>query len=180
LLTGASQEEYDAIHGAGSFLALAIPGPASQLADPDAYLPATAAHPTASGRFRDAASAAAPGRTDLGVWNVLLNPDFPAPQSRLKEAICRGKPCSERELLRGGVAAFKTPGLRDLGHSAPYLHTGRLRAIDEVARFYKTSSELARRGRLRNADPEVRRIRVSESDLAPLAAFLRSLDEDYE
>jgi CheY-like chemotaxis protein len=38
---------------------------------------------------------------------------------------------------------------------------------------------MARRGRVRNADPNLSRVALKKTDVAPLAAFLRSLNEDY-
>jgi len=78
------------------------------------------------------------------------------------------------------VALFKTPGLRDLGHSDPYLHTGSSRTLEDVVRFYVEASRLARAGSLRNGAVELRRMTIDDSDVVPLAAFLRALDEDYE
>lgn len=43
----------------------------------------------------------------------------------------------EVDLLREGAAgAFKTPSLRNVALSAPYMHTGRLRTLEEVIDFY--------------------------------------------
>jgi CheY-like chemotaxis protein len=75
---------------------------------------------------------------------------------------------------------FKTPTVRDLGQSGPYLHSGAMAGIEDVLRFYLQASELARRGRLRNADPLISNIRLAPSDVPALAAFLRSLNEDYQ
>ncbi len=77
------------------------------------------------------------------------------------------------------IGLFKTPGLRDLGHSDPYLHTGRMNSIEDVIRFYQNFSNKARAGDVRNAAPELRDISLDDSTIVPLAAFLRSLDEDY-
>jgi cytochrome c peroxidase len=82
--------------------------------------------------------------------------------------------------LQAAIGLFKTPGLRDLGHSAPYLHTGAMDSIEDVLAFYVRSSLLARAGALRNGAPELGRMRITEADVPPLAAFLRALDEDYE
>jgi len=41
------------------------------------------------------------------------------------------------------------------------------------------TSELARAGKVRNASPELAAVRIDGGDVAPLAAFLRSLNEDY-
>ena len=47
-------------------------------------------------------------------------------------------------------------------------------------RFYVTESALARAGQLRNGARELRAMQIGEDDVAPLAAFLRALNEDYE
>jgi hypothetical protein len=77
------------------------------------------------------------------------------------------------------IALFKTPGLRDLGQSAPYLHTGQKDTLEDVIRFYITTSNLARTGQLRNAAPELRAMVLTPGDVDALAAFLRALNEDY-
>jgi hypothetical protein len=84
-----------------------------------------------------------------------------------------------KEVLPYTIARFKTPTLRDLGQSYPYLHTGRMNSIEDVIRFYQKFSEMARRGEVRNADPELLNISLDDAATVPLAAFLRSLDEDY-
>lgn len=172
--TGASQEEYDEAHGDGAFARLFIPDLASREAHPDEFLPATPEHPLGSARFRSDAS----GDADLGVWNVFANPDFPEPQAALNTLLNpEGKPAGE--VLRRTIGLFKTPGLRDLGQSGPYLHTGRKREIEDVLDFYVSSSLKARAGALRNGAPPLAGIFLNEGDLDPLAAFLRSLNEDY-
>ena len=49
-----------------------------------------------------------------------------------------------------------------------------------MLRFYVAVSARARAGEVRNAAPELAGIRLTEADVAPLAAFLRALNEDYE
>jgi len=187
--TGVSQRAYDATHGEGSFVALAIPSLAARDATPDAFLPPTPQRPAASGRFRRRPAAGRPGEVDLGLWNVFANPDFPgrSHQRRLAAIACRSlEPSACRSvrgdtagLLEATIAVFKTPGLRDLGHSDPYFHDGSAATLEEVVEFYRTTSELARAGLLRNAAPELAAIRLDPADVEPLAAFLRSLNEDY-
>jgi hypothetical protein len=256
--TGASQEEYDAIHGPRSFNRLYVPDFAERESNYDAYLPPTPNHPLATGIFETPPALNLPGEADLGLWNVYANPDFPAPQSGLLQILpellgltspqiesarmsgryfvfsgTNGVPggtyyvlASENlmlpmtdwtviatnrfdpqghfrftapitpetsqtffrlslqmptsaEVLPRTIALFKTPTLRDLGQSAPYLHTGRMNTIEDVLRFYQKFSNKARRGEVRNADPQLRNISLDDSAIAPLAAFLRSLNEDY-
>ena len=46
--------------------------------------------------------------------------------------------------------------------------------------FYSESAGLAEQGKLRNAPPEFERMKLGGGDIARLAAFLRSLNEDYQ
>ena len=179
--TGVAQMEYDGIHGRGAFARLRIPSLLERAGRHDAFLPATAAHPRADGPFCDIPSARQPGRTDLGLWNVFANPDLPGPQAQLERVLAAGTGvATTAELLDRSVARFKTSTLRDLGHSAPYLHNGSRDTLADVVRFYQTTSALARAGQLRNAAPELKLIALAPEDVEPLTAFLHSLNEDYE
>jgi cytochrome c peroxidase len=182
--TGASQVEYDAFHGSGAFAALAVPDLATRNLDFDGYLPPSAEHPEASGRFRSPASAIKDGYTDLGVWNVFANPDIPTPQSALTRILCgefnlAADRCIPAVVLPLTEAYFRTPTVRDLGQSGPYLHNGSKDTIEEVLDFYIITANLARENILRNTSPELLGVRINASDMAPLAAFLRALNEDY-
>lgn len=188
--TGVAQASYDAVHGDGAFGALAIPDLAGRNADVDAYLPATPAHPAARGPLRAIPLAAEPGRADLGLWNLYRHPDVPDPrhQRRIERAICRamGRAACRAarddpsRMLAAAIGLFKTPGLRDLGHSGPYFHDGSAATLEEVVAFYVRATQLARAGLLRNAAPELLAMHLADDDVAPLVAFLRALDEDYE
>lgn len=178
--TGVSQEEYDDANGLGAFLALGIPTLGARAANYDAYLPATAAHPNATERFRRAATNANPQFADLGLWNVYLNPDVPNPQANLTSIVCaNGQNCSVDQGLPTTIAQFKTPMLRDLEDSAPYFHNGSKPRFDDVVNFYVASSQLARAGLLRNSPAEFQSMSISSADVSALSAFLASLTEDY-
>lgn len=179
--TGTAQKEYDATpgHGDGTFMNLAIPALTTRTVDD---LPATEQHPGASERFR-AAPATGTTLTDLGLWNVFANPDMPNPQAKIKNILCDDEqPCSvsQSELLDRAIARFKTPSLRDLGHSAPFMHTGQFDTLDDVIDAYIKNSDKARAGTLRNGDGRLRGIALKTNDIAPLVAFLKSLNEDYQ
>ena len=181
--TGSSQVEYDNLHGAGAFLALAVPDLATRSANPAAYLPESVANPTAIGRFRHAASAEDPSLADLGLWNVFANSDMPNPQAALLDVLCPAEPatdCSTATLLPQALAVYKTPGLRDLDDSAPYLHNGSAQNFQAVLAQYQKVSELQRAGILRNGDARLAGISLSSADVATLSAFLHSLAEDYQ
>jgi cytochrome c peroxidase len=178
--TGATQEEYDSIHGPGAFALIQIPDLRERRTNFDAYLPPTARHPGASGRFLAVPSLDRPGWVDLGLWNVFANPDLPKPQANLLNILKGHGRNTYLALLPETIARFKTPGLRDPGQSNPYLHTGRMDSLEAVIEFYRQFSDLARAGQVRNGAPELPGIELTEDDVAPLAAFLRALNEDYE
>jgi len=198
--TGITQDEYDGVHGPGAFASLDVPTLGERLLDPAPWVPATPQTPDGAEPFRRPASAANVLYTDLGLWNVFANPDHPGPQERISAILCRQALeeaprrvqrsrrqrllaqlalCNPERLLDRSLARFKTPGLRDLGHSAPYFHDGSRDDLDGVIRFYRESSDRARTGQERNPDPEVEGIFLGDEDVEPLIRFLRSLNEDY-
>jgi len=184
--TGLAQQNYDALHGQGSFKKLIIPGLEQRNNNHNEYLPATIKHKDATSRFRSIAAKSKPGYIDLGLWNVFANPDMPAPQKKLKHIMCQqtkengSNNCSTKALLDQTIAAFKTPVLRDLGHSNPYMHTGQFDKLEKVIQFYITSSAQAKSNNLRNSEASLQKINLTQKDIGPLMAFLKSLNEDYE
>jgi cytochrome c peroxidase len=66
--------------------------------------------------------------------------------------------------------AFKTPTLREVARTAPYMHDGSLASLDQVVDYYD-------RGGNRNAwlDPELRPLGLAAAEKSALVAFLRSL-----
>lgn len=182
---GFSQDEYDQLHGDGAFFALSVPDLPTRNANPELYLPASPSHPDALGPFRAAVDALDPSRTDLGQWNIFANAEFPAQQAAILAHIdetwgagTSGHATSQ--LLPLTEAQFKTPSLRDLGHSGPYGHSGNFPTLDAVSTHYLEFSDLAILGFVRNGDPRLRDIRIIQADIARLSAFLRALNEDYE
>lgn len=178
--TGAAQSEYDALHGPGRFAAFVIPGLRTRNANPEVYLPPSPRHPDAPGPFRSIPNVNQPALKDLGVWNVYANPAVPRPQLRLHALLCERLLCPPDEVLTRAVARFKTPGLRDLGHSGPYLHTGRADTLEAVLGLYAEFSARARGGTMRNPAPELQGMALRGPDITALAVFLRALNEDYE
>lgn len=177
---GAAQEEYDSAHGTGSFAKLKIPSYQERSRNHDKFLPATPQHPRATEVFRSPASESEPAAVDLGMWNVFANPDYPDPQPHLRKLLCGQAKCDPQQVLPRTIALFRTPPLRDLEDSNPFMHTGRFASVEDVLRYYIRFSDLARRGKLRNGAPELSSITLDEEDIKPLAAFLRSLNEDYD
>ena len=65
---------------------------------------------------------------------------------------------------------FKTPTLRDVALTAPYLHNGRARTLEEVIDIYNVGGLT-----LTNRDPEIKALGLSVQEKSDLAAFLRAL-----
>ena len=75
--------------------------------------------------------------------------------------------------------AFKTPSLRNVALRAPYMHAGQFASLEEVVAHYVKSppaavghSELAHEGA---GHAERKAIRLSESEVRDVAAFLQTL-----
>jgi cytochrome c peroxidase len=66
--------------------------------------------------------------------------------------------------------AFKVPTLREIEHTAPYMHDGRFQTLDEVVDFYN-------KGGIANSnlDPNIRPLRLTDGEKQSLVAFLKSL-----
>jgi len=78
-------------------------------------------------------------------------------------------------LVRGGresVGAFKTPSLRELATTAPYMHDGRFASLAEVLAFY---NELPGKAPVGHREESLAPLGLSEPQLRDLEAFLRSL-----
>src|SRR5260370_37766563 len=66
--------------------------------------------------------------------------------------------------------AFKTPTLREVEHTAPYMHDGSLATLEDVVEYYD-------RGGNGNPhlDPDIRPLHLTAGHKNALAAFLRTL-----
>jgi len=85
----------------------------------------------------------------------------------------------------GERQAFRTSSLRNLTHTAPFMHNGRLRTVDEVLVFYEQLmdevSETLDGGDHSvqpPLDPLLKHLRVQPGDFLDLKAFLESLSAD--
>lgn len=153
---GISQREYDRLHGEGRFASLQIPS-------------ATAAR-RPSAEFRETPLKEKPERVDLGFWNFV----------DLKTSPLRREGESEDRFLRRMIAAFKTPTLRNLSYTHPYFHDGSTHTLEEALNEKSLLSEMARGGQLREADEEIAKIKITDSNIKSLVAFLKSLNEDLK
>ncbi|HWC99234.1 MAG TPA: cytochrome c peroxidase [Candidatus Sulfopaludibacter sp.] len=67
--------------------------------------------------------------------------------------------------------AFKTPTLRDISRTAPYMHDGSLKTLDEVVDFYDKGGKPNR-----NLDASIKPLHLTPGQKADLVAFLKALD----
>jgi cytochrome c peroxidase len=67
---------------------------------------------------------------------------------------------------------FKTPTLRNVGVSAPYMHDGSFVDLEQVIKHYRTGG-----AHNTNQDALIKPLNLSDQDVADLAAFLKSLTD---
>jgi len=69
------------------------------------------------------------------------------------------------------IGAFKTPTLREISRTAPYMHDGRFASLEEVVEFYN-------QGGIKNPflDPLVMPLHLTKEDKKDLVAFLTTLN----
>jgi cytochrome c peroxidase len=65
---------------------------------------------------------------------------------------------------------FKTPTLRGLAATAPYMHDGSMATLDEVVEFYNQGG-----GKNPHLDPSLAPLNLSKQDMRDLVAFLKAL-----
>lgn len=81
-----------------------------------------------------------------------------------------------RELISKSVEdrfKFKTPSLREIAETAPYMHNGALITLEDVVDFYDRGG-----GNLPNKDRLMKPLRLGDEEKAALIAFLESLSGD--
>lgn len=66
--------------------------------------------------------------------------------------------------------AFKTPTLRDIALTAPYMHDGSLKTLEEVIEHYNKGGIVSK-----HLDPTMKKLNLSEREKKDLVAFMKSL-----
>ena len=69
--------------------------------------------------------------------------------------------------------AFKTPTLRDIAETPPYLHDGSLKTLREVVDFYDKGGTLNK-----NLDKDIKPLKLTSEQRSDLVEFLRALTGD--
>jgi len=78
---------------------------------------------------------------------------------------------TRRESDRG---RFKTPTLRGVGRTAPYMHNGRIKTLREVVEFYNRGG-----GKGPQLDPLMRPLELDKQEIGFLVEFLKALDGQW-
>jgi cytochrome c peroxidase len=77
--------------------------------------------------------------------------------------------------------AFRTPTLRNLRYTDPYMHSGKLKTVKQVLEFYEDmagkdpANPHVKREQM---DPLARKLKVRFKDIQSIEAFLSSLNDD--
>ncbi len=71
------------------------------------------------------------------------------------------------------IGKFRTPSLRELKYTGPYMHNGVFTTLDEVVDFYAKGG-----GEAQNKSPLVRPLGLTDQEKKDLVAFLESLSMD--
>src|SRR6185436_11329643 len=61
-----------------------------------------------------------------------------------------------------GIGMFKTPGLRNVARTAPYMHNGAFKTLEEVVEFYNDGGGRGRGLDALNQDTKVAKLNLSE------------------
>ena len=83
-----------------------------------------------------------------------------------------------------GVAdtfAFRTPSLRNLRFTAPYMHNGSLQSLRRVLEFYEDISNAKIRNKNVSADrydPFIRELKLTVKEMSLIISFLNTLNDD--
>jgi cytochrome c peroxidase len=112
---------------------------------------------------------------NTGLYNVAGPSSYPQPNTGIYEYTSRPE----------DVGKFKTPTLRNIALTAPYMHDGSAKTLDAVLDHYsaggRTIANPPNAGEgfhNPNKDPLIRSFKLSPADRADLIAFLQSLTDD--
>jgi len=76
--------------------------------------------------------------------------------------------------------AFRTPTLRNLRFTAPYMHNGSLSSLKKVLEFYEDIADGKKRNEyvpVRKYDPFVRQLNLSVKEMSQIISFLNTLND---
>jgi cytochrome c peroxidase len=78
---------------------------------------------------------------------------------------------------KDGFGMFKTPGLRNVARTAPYMHNGGFNTLEEVVDFYNDGGGRGRGLNVYSQDAKVVKLDLTEQQKKDLVSFLKSLND---
>jgi len=103
-------------------------------------------------------------------FKVIGVPDVPGQETDLGRAEAGGGKPYEH--------AFKVPTLRNVALTAPYMHNGRFRTLEEVVLFYQKGGGRGQGLDLPNLDDKIRAFPLTSEEQQDLVAFLGALTDE--
>ena len=86
----------------------------------------------------------------------------------IKDSVDQGRYAIKKvQILKG---AFKTPTLRDIAKSGPYMHNGAYKTLTQVVQHYNRGGDVKE-----NLSPNIQPLNLTKKEIADLVAFLKSL-----
>jgi hypothetical protein len=149
-----------------------------------------------NGIVRATTQVVASGAYDLGYYNVGVRPTLEDVGAGGTQA--GGVPLSYARRVQQGLAvpdaptalpfvpsnihaqmdgAFKTPSLRNVELTGPYFHNGGQATLRQVMEFYNRGGDF-HEANLLNLSPEMFELRLSESDIDAVVAFMKTLTDE--
>lgn len=74
--------------------------------------------------------------------------------------------------------SFKTPSIRNIEYTYPYMHNGAYRTLDQVIEFYNKGGSSAGRQKIENQTLPFDSLQLSQSEKADIKSFLCSLSDN--
>ncbi len=72
---------------------------------------------------------------------------------------------------------FKTPTLRNIAHTAPYMHNGQFKTLEEVVRFYNHGGGLGLNLNIPQQTLASDSLHLNEQEIANLVSFMHTLTD---
>jgi len=76
-----------------------------------------------------------------------------------------------------GFGMFKTPGLRNVARTAPYMHNGGFKTLEEVVDFYNDGGGRGRGIDAYSQDAKVAKLDLTEQQKKDMVSFMKSLND---
>jgi len=78
----------------------------------------------------------------------------------------------------GGIGHFKTPSLRNVATTAPYMHAGQMKTLRDAVSYYSTLKDAVAPADPKHVETLIRPLNLTEEEIDDVVAFLESLTSD--